>query len=243
MSAINEQIAEQFVQQLARNALEGIGPLEPAERIADEALLNAGNDEAAIEELVREHTRLAAVGGFVTGLGGFVVLPVAIPANLLGFYTLAARLVAAIAHIRGHDISLPETRMAVLMALTGDEASQLLARAGVIMPSGGLTGAAVRRLAPSTRAMVNKAIGFKLLVGAGQKMLVRLGRAIPFAGGLVGGVVDATMMRSIAAHARREFQRADDLLGEAGDAGPAHEGGGDGNDADQGGGARTARGA
>ena len=205
MTEITDQIAESFVNQLARAAFEGVGPFAPAYRVADEALRETGDPEVAIDALVARHTRLAGVGGFVTGLGGFLVLPVALPANVLGFYTLAARLVAAIAHLRGHDLTQPETRMAVLMSLTGDHASQLLANAGVMVPTGRMTKMALRGLPVSTVAMVNKALGFKLLVGVGEKGLARLGRAIPLAGGVIGGTIDIAMIRSIASHARDEF--------------------------------------
>lgn len=205
MTEITDQIAESFVNQLARAAFEGVGPFAPAHQVADDALRETGDPEAAINALVARHTRLAGLGGFVTGLGGFMVLPVALPANVLGFYTLAARLVAAIAHVRGHDLTQPETRMAVLVSLTGDQASKLVAKAGVMLPTGRMTKMALRGLPVSTVAMVNKALGFKLLIGAGEKGLARLGRAIPFAGGVIGGTIDIAMIRSIANHARGEF--------------------------------------
>jgi hypothetical protein len=205
MPAITDQIAESFVRQLARGGLDGVGPLEPAHRVAEQALTAHDGAERAVDAIVREHTRLAAVNGFVTGLGGFVVLPVAVPANVLGFYTLAARMVGAIAHVRGHDIARLETRVAVLAALTGDDIGKLLSRAGMALPAGGVTAAWLRRMAPSLSTMINKAIGFRLLVGTGERALVKLGRAIPLAGGVIGGTVDVALMRSIASHARREF--------------------------------------
>lgn len=205
MPELTDHIADSFVQQLARGALEGVGPLEPAHQIADEALAGNSSIEAAIDEVVREHARLAALNGFVTGLGGFVMLPIAVPVNVLGFYTLSARMVAAIAHLRGHDIARPETRIAVLAALTGDDVSKVLGNAGIVLPAGGITSSWLRRMAPSTTTMVNKALGFRLLVGTGERALVKLGRAIPLAGGLIGGSLDFGLIRSIARHARNVF--------------------------------------
>jgi hypothetical protein len=209
MTQITDQFAESFVSHLARAAFDGIGPFAPAREVAEEALRRTGDREAAIDALVSSHTRLAGTGGFATGLGGFLVLPVALPANVLSFYTLAARLVAAIAHVRGHDLTRPETRMAVLVSLTGDQASKLLAKAGVMAPAGRMTKLALRGLPISTMAIVNKALGFKLLIGAGEKGLARLGRAIPLAGGVIGGTIDIAMIRSIANHARGEFPAQD----------------------------------
>ena len=53
----------------------------------------------------RSHLKLAAAGGFVTSVGGFITLPVALPANVLGFYLLATRMTAAVASLRGYDIT------------------------------------------------------------------------------------------------------------------------------------------
>ncbi len=226
MTGITDQIADSFVRQLARGALDGVGPLTPARAIAEAAMAAHTSADTAIDAVVGEHIRLAAVNGFVTGLGGFVVLPVAVPANVLGFYTLAARMVAAIAHIRGHDIDRPESRVAVLAALTGDDIGKLLGRAGIVLPASGVTTAWLRRMAPSMTTMVNKAIGFRLLVGTGQRALVKLGRAIPVAGGLIGGTVDVALMRSIARHARQVFPHSAEGLAQLEreqSAGPEHD--------------------
>jgi len=208
MPGITDQIAESFVAQLARGGLDGVGPLAPAHDVAEDALATHGDRDAAIDAVIADHTRLAAVSGFVTSLGGFIVLPVAVPANLLGFYSLATRMVAAVAHLRGHDIALPETRVAVLATLTGDDIGKVLSRAGMVLPAGGVTMTWLRKMAPSVTTMVNKAIGFRLLVGTGERALVRLGRGIPLAGGVIGGTVDAALIRSIARHARRSFPPA-----------------------------------
>jgi hypothetical protein len=74
MPGIADQIAESFVTQLARGGLDGIGPLAPAHDVAEDALAAHGDREAAIDAVVSDHTRLAAVSGFVTSLGGFIVL-------------------------------------------------------------------------------------------------------------------------------------------------------------------------
>ena len=41
--------------------------------------------------------------------------------------------------------------------------------------------------------------------GSAEQDLSRLGRGIPVAGGLVGGGIDAFMMKKIADHAMKEF--------------------------------------
>ncbi len=53
--------------------------------------------------------------------------------------------------------------------------------------------------------VVNKAVGFRLMRGVSEKLLSRFGRGIPVAGGLVGGGIDAFMMKKIADQAMKEF--------------------------------------
>ncbi|MPZ52524.1 MAG: hypothetical protein GEU79_07300 [Acidimicrobiia bacterium] len=204
----SDQIAENLVSGLGKYAIDGFGPFDSAREVAEAALAKRGTVDGAIKELIDDHTRLAGINGFVTGLGGFVTLPVALPANVVGFYAVATRLVAAIAHLRGHNIDDEVTRTAVMITLTGDDASNLLAQAGAVVPAGRATTVALKRLPKSAMALVNKAIGFRLLVIAGGKGMARLGRLIPVVGGLVGGAIDVVLLRSVAKHARKEFADA-----------------------------------
>jgi hypothetical protein len=71
-----------------------------------------GDVEAAARRLVRVHVRLASTNGAVTGLGGLVALPVAIPVGLAGHYLVGARLAAGIAHLRGYDVHSEDVRTA-----------------------------------------------------------------------------------------------------------------------------------
>ena len=95
-----------------------------------------------------------------------------------------------------------------MLTLTGDDASDLLAKAGAAIPAGRAATMALKRLPTSVMTLVNKAIGFRLLVSAGGKGFAKLGRAVPVAGGVVGGTVDVVLLRSIAKHARKEFAEA-----------------------------------
>ena len=54
----------------------------------------------------------------------------AIPANLASALYIQVRLIAAIAHLRGHDIRTPEVRGLVLACLTGSKAADTLKNAG-----------------------------------------------------------------------------------------------------------------
>lgn len=204
-SSRSEQLATQLVQRLVDAGIDGVGPVDAARDVAERARQSTSSTGAATKKLVRSHTRLAAAGGFVTGLGGFLTMPVALPANVVGFYVLATRMVAGIAHLRGYDLTRDEVRSAVLLALVGADADDLLAKAGMATPGGRVRNLALRRLPGPALMVVNKGIGFRLLSQLGRRGLGRLGRGVPLAGGVIGAGLDAWLLRKIASAAQEEF--------------------------------------
>jgi len=201
--------ATKVVENLLDTGIDGKGPFDSAAKVAAGALRkNGGNADAAVDDIVKSHLRLAAAGGFVTSLGGFITLPVSLPANVLGFYLIATRMTAAVASLRGHDISQPQIRTAVLLTLVGADADDLLAKAGMVAPTGRLTNLAAQRLPGPALMVVNKAIGFRLLSTAGKKTFSRFGRNVPIVGGVVGAGLDGWLLKRISDNARREFPTA-----------------------------------
>jgi len=199
--------AARMVERLMDVGIDGKARFDSARRVADVAMAGHADAESSIDALVRSHLRLAAAGGFVTSAGGFVTLPIALPANVFGFYVVATRLVAGIAAIRGYDIARPEVRSAVLLSLVGADADDLLKKLPPLpgVSTGPLADLAVQRLPGPALIAVNKAIGFRLLTQFGKKSLTRFGKAVPLVGGAVGAAVDGYLLRRIADYARQEF--------------------------------------
>lgn len=193
-----------LVENLLDVGIEGRGPFDSAQKVADVKRAEKPDAEEAVDAVVRSHLKLAAAGGFVTGLGGFITLPVALPANVVEFYVVATRMVAAIASLRGYDIKRPEIRSAVLLTLVGADADDLLKKAGVV-PTGRLSNLAAQRLPGPVLMVVNKAVGFRLLSTAGKKTLSRFGKGVPLVGGVIGAGLDGYLLKKIADHARHEF--------------------------------------
>jgi hypothetical protein len=201
----DEGLVGRLIQVLLDAGIDGLGPLKSAQELADLARRDTRTTEGAVKKIIRSHVVKGGVGGFVTGVGGFVTMPVALPANVVEFYVGATRMVAAIATLRGHDLDDPQVRSAVLLTLVGSEADEVLAKAGLTGGTGKVVGLVGQQLPPAALLMLNKAIGFRILRGVGEKAFARLGRAVPLAGGVVGGGIDVWMMKRIADHALNEF--------------------------------------
>lgn len=201
---------DRLVETLLDVGLDGRGPLSPVTSVAAEALTKArGDREKAIAALARRSTLGGAAGGFVTGLGGFVTMPVSLPVNVAEFYLQATRMVGGIATLRGYDIGDPRVRTAILLTLVGSDADEVLKKAGMTSASSAVTSYALKGLPPAALMVVNKAVGFRLMRGVSEKVLSRFGRGLPFAGGVVGGGIDGFMMKKIADHAMKEFPAVD----------------------------------
>ena len=197
--------SQRLTDRLLAVGIDGMGTFQSAAEVARAALRDHPDTEEAVSAVVARHLKLASAGGFVTSMGGFVTLPVALPANVTGFYLIATRMTAAVAVIRGYDITQPSVRSAVLLTLVGADADELLAKAGVAVPGGRLSAAALDRLPGPVLMVVNKAVGFRILSTAGRDVFARFGRAVPVVGGVVGAGLDAWLVHRIADHARSEF--------------------------------------
>lgn len=185
--------------------LDGRGPIKSAGQVASAAKKVKGSREEAIHAVARGTVVRGGIGGFVTGVGGYVTMPIALPVNVLEFYVQATRMIGAIATLRGYDVKDERIRAAVLLTLVGAKADDVLTKAGMTTGGGRLASLALRNMPPSAMIMVNKAVGFHLMRGVGTKVLGRLGRGVPIAGGFIGGAIDAYMMKQIADHAMQEF--------------------------------------
>ena len=193
-----------LIENLLDTGIDGKGRFDSAQKVADVKRAEQPTSEGAVDAVVRQHLKLGAAGGFVTGLGGFITMPVALPVNVLEFYLVATRMVAAVASLRGYDIKRPEIRSAVLLTLVGADAEDLLKKAGVLS-TGRLSNLAAQRLPGPALMVVNKAVGFRLLTIAGKKSLTRLGKGVPMVGGVLGAGLDTYLLTRIASQARHEF--------------------------------------
>lgn len=202
-------LGERLVQRVIEVGIGGAGPLKGAVVVAEEHLAAAGGDrESAERRLIATHVRLASGSGFVTGLGGIATLPVMVPAAMAGLYVIATRMVAGIAHLRGHDVNTEEVHSAILVSLLGSAGAATLKRAGVEVGKKS-TAAALKKLPGRVLIELNKKVGYRLVTKAGEKGVVNLTKLVPLVGGPIGAAVDGVSCKSIATYAMRTFEPAD----------------------------------
>ena len=163
-----------------------------------------------MKRIVHETQAATGASGFVTGLGGLATMPITIPAGFAGAAMLNARMVAAIAHIRGYNIDDPLVQQVILMVVAGESANAAVRAVGVKVASE-LGKKGVAKVSVDTIRAINRKVGFMLLAKYGtSRSAITLAKAIPVLGGLVGGTVDAAFTRAVGAAAKRAFVRAAD---------------------------------
>ncbi|MEQ9618429.1 MAG: hypothetical protein RIG61_04570 [Deltaproteobacteria bacterium] len=202
----NERKALQLVNWITERAIDGIPPLSSAEDLANEYLIDLSypNDEERIESLINWETTKNFTSGFVTGLGGFITLPVSIPAAFGASWVIQARMAAAIAKIAGHDIHSDRVKTFVLVCLVGDAMKDIVKDAGINIARG-FTKTAVKRIPGRLLIEINKKVGFRLLTKTGEKGVINVSKVVPILSGPVAGSFDAYMCRLVGKTAKDIF--------------------------------------
>jgi uncharacterized protein (DUF697 family) len=137
-------------------------------------------------------------------LGGLITLPIAIPANIASVIYVQLRMIAAIAHIGGYDVSADQVKTLAYMCLCGSGAIDIAKDVGIQIGTK-LTQAAIKRISGETIKAINQKVGFRLATKFGEKGVVNLGKAVPIIGGLIGGTVDSVSTNTIGNIARNAF--------------------------------------
>ncbi|GAB3625019.1 EcsC family protein [Mariniluteicoccus endophyticus] len=185
-------------------AIDGAGRLPGAREAAAKQLQKTGDVEAAIDSLVTQHVSLAGAQGFVTNIGGLVTTVVSLPANVAGAAVLQTRMIAAIAHLKGYDVTDDRVRTAIGMCLVGDDLERILE--GHDLPTRPLVVATAPVFDGDLERAMSDRIAAELVARiTGKRMVVAMTKRIPVLGGGVGAAFDGWDTWTIAKYARTEF--------------------------------------
>ena len=185
-------------------ALSGVGPFDSAYSLADEYLGKTRSREAAVGSIIDWQVAKCATSGFITGLGGLITLPIAIPANISSVLLIQLRMIISIAIIAGFDPKSEQVKSLAFICLTGGAASHILKEIGIKVGQG-VTERAVKNISEQVARRINYLVKIRLLTKTGKLGIIRLGKAIPLLGGVIGGTIDASSTRSIGKAARQVF--------------------------------------
>jgi uncharacterized protein (DUF697 family) len=202
------QAAAGVLRQVLEIAIDGYQRFPGAEKVAERQLSKNGNDaQLAIDAVIDQHIRLAGVQGFVTSIGGLVTLPVALPANLTGLAVVQARMIAAVAHLRGYDLDDPRVRTAVITCMLGEEGvDDRLKKSS--LPTSPLAIATAPVFDPELDRLVSGEVVGELIARiSGKRMGLMVTRRVPLLGGAVAAGVDGWSTYRVGQYADKSLVR------------------------------------
>lgn len=201
---MNATVRRFVLDRLYPSVVDGLPSLGTPAEFAASVRAQGGTVDEQADRLVRRHVALSSAAGFLSGLGGWITLPVVLPANLVGVASIQIHMTASIAALAGHDPRQGGTRERVLGCLIGstpadparDAEQETLDRFGLKLAERGLN-FVVSNAARAAKWGAKKA--------ATRTVRRRLLRGIPLVGGVIGAASDGYVTTKVAQVAREEF--------------------------------------
>lgn len=197
----------ELVEKVLAHGVDGLGPLSSSEELArqyrdDETYPDLDH---RIDAMIRWESAKNFGTGFVTGMGGLMTLPVAIPLSMYAAWFVQARLAGAVASLYGYPTSDERVRTMILLCLIGDAGREVLKGAGVQLGNK-VAMKVVEQIPGKVLIEINKKVGFRLITKAGTTGIVNIVKVVPVLGGAVGGTVDAASCAAAGKVARSLFK-------------------------------------
>lgn len=174
----NKGITSLLLDWVYNKALTGFTGTDSAYSLAHSYLNTPGTLSEQVDRLIKWQVTKSATSGFITGFGGFALMPFSVPANIASVIYIQIRMIAAIAHMGGHDLQNDRVKSMIYICMAGNGAKELAKDAGIKAGEKAL------------RNISQKAAG-KISESIGNKGLTKLTKAIPVMGGIIGASFDA----------------------------------------------------
>lgn len=190
-------------------ALDGI-PLvsESVEEMSNNYLKKNQTKEEAIKAMLKNQIIKCTTSGLITGFGGFITMPITIPANISSVIYVQMRMIACCAYMMDFDLKSDQTQTFVYACLAGVALNSALKQVGIkfgIKMTQGL----VKKLPGKVLIKINQKVGFRFITKAGTKGLINIGKLIPGVGAVLGGGFDLAETKIIAGRAYKWFCEGD----------------------------------
>ena len=175
-----------------------------AQQMGEYYLRRNGTLEAKVNALIRWQNTKAGTAGFVTGLGGIMLMPLTMPLNLSSVMYLQVRMVAAIGHMGGHDLDEDEIKTLVYLCLCGNAAQDVVRDYG-IRAAKKVSMTAIKTASPAVIKAINTAVGVRLLSKFGNTGMLGVTKSVPLLGSVIGAASDAFATNLVGNTARNLF--------------------------------------
>ncbi len=145
--------------------------------------------EEMVDRFIRWQTFKAGLSGGIAGLGGMLTMPVLLPANITSVMLIQVRMILAIAIMGGYDIRSDQVKTVCFTCLAGNAAKDILKASGIMFGTK-ISQQVIKSISFEMIKSINKALGFRFITKFGKTGVINLGKGIPLAGGIIGGLLD-----------------------------------------------------
>lgn len=202
---MNQEEMMQLLDKLYEQSINGIAKVSPpVSKLANDYLQKNPTTEAAAKDFINYQIVKCTTSGFVTGLGGLITLPVAIPANISSVMYVQMRMISCLAYMGGYDTNSDQVQTLVYACLAGIALDQVIKGVGIRFGEK-FAVAMVKKIPGEVLIKINQKVGFRFLTKFGTKGLINLGKAVPVVGGVISGGLDFAETRLIADRAYQLF--------------------------------------
>ena len=189
--------------------LDGIPKVSPSVAdLADDYLSKHSDKEEACKVMLRNQIIKCTTSGALNGLGGFVSMPVTIPANIGSVLYVQMRMISCVAYMADYDLNSDQTQTFIYACLAGVTVNGLLKQAGIQFGVK-FANSLIKKIPGTVLTKINQKVGFRFITKFGSKGLVNLGKLVPGVGAVVGGGLDLVETKIIANRAYNWFFKGD----------------------------------
>lgn len=185
-------------------AVAGLSNFDSAQELAQSYLESGDSLKKSSSRLIKWQISKAGTSGFLTGLGGLLTMPLAIPANLASVLYIQIRMIAAIAVMGGYDLRDDKVKSMVYLCIAGNATKDVLKDMGIVLGEK-LAMHYIKNISSKTIKEINKRVGFELVSKFGGKSAVNLSKAVPIVGGVIGGTFDSVSTLTVGKVAQQVF--------------------------------------
>lgn len=158
----------------------------------------------AIRRFINNQLSKATTTGFITGLGGLIILPITLPADLVSILYIQMQTISTIAVLGGYDPKNEEVKTLAYACLLNYSIAEALKQAG-IKAGNRFTIKLIEKLPQEVIKKINQRAMQRLVTKAGETGIVNLTKLAPLIGGIVGGGIDYATTKTIANRAYKLF--------------------------------------
>jgi len=158
--------------------------------------IGISNDDLAKKILDRKSLKNGLVGA-LTGIGGFITLPVTIPADVIASWRIQADMAFSIAYVYGHTTNTTDLRTDFYLILAGNAAKDILKRFSIEATKQITKKMFQKHITREMMKKIWKVLGQRIITKAGQKSLTSFTKLVPLVGAPVGFIFDYAMARAV----------------------------------------------